>query len=79
MRTTLGTPKDGLHFGMRLARGFVTILALLMVWQLASSVQAPVALAERSVEWAQFDVGINLLTDGRLAVTELSSGEARTP
>ncbi len=70
MRTTLGTPKDGLHFGMRLARGFVTILALLMVWQLASSVQAPVALAERSVEWAQFDVGINLLTDGRLAVTE---------
>ena len=46
------------------------VLALILVWQVAAAVRAPDALAARSVEWAQFDVGIKLLSDGKLSVTE---------
>ena len=54
----------------RAMRGLVAVLAVLMVWQLVSSLHAPAVLAERSVEWNQFDVGIKLLTDGKLSITE---------
>lgn len=59
MRTTRGV-----------VRSLVVVLSVLLVWQLFSSVQAPEVLAARSVVWSQFDVGIKLLTDGKLSVTE---------
>lgn len=54
----------------RVVRGMIAVLSLLLVWQLVSTFQAPVVLAERSVEWSRFDVAVKLLTDGKLAVTE---------
>jgi hypothetical protein len=51
-------------------RGAIAFLALLLVWQLVVTMRAPDALAARSVEWAQFDVGIVLLSDGNLSITE---------
>lgn len=54
----------------RWVRALTVIMGLLLVWQLASALHAPGALAERSVQWNQFDVAIKLLSDGRLAVTE---------
>lgn len=56
--------------GARIVRGFAAVLVLLLVWQLAAAFSAPDALADRSVQWNQFDVAIQLLSDGRLAVTE---------
>lgn len=55
----------------RLLRGAAAVLALLLVWQLVVAVRAPDALAARSVEWSQFNVDIKLLSDGKLAVTEM--------
>ncbi len=54
----------------RTLRGAIAFLALLLVWQLVVTMRAPDALAARSVEWSQFDVGIVLLTDGKLSITE---------
>jgi hypothetical protein len=54
----------------RMVRGAAALLAILLVWQLVATVRAPAALAARSVEWSQFDVAIELLTDGQLSVTE---------
>ncbi|MEZ4530133.1 MAG: DUF2207 domain-containing protein [Thermomicrobiales bacterium] len=56
--------------GARILRGAAALLALLLVWQLAVAVRAPDVSAARSVEWAQFNVAIKLLTDGKLSVTE---------
>jgi uncharacterized membrane protein len=54
----------------RVLRGMAALLAVLLVWQLFATVRAPDAMAARSVEWAQFNVDIQLLSDGRLGVTE---------
>ena len=54
----------------RLLRGAAAVLALMLVWQLIVAVRAPDAIAARSVEWSQFDVAIEMLTDGKLSVTE---------
>ncbi len=54
----------------RLWRGAAAVLALMLVWQLVVAVRAPDAMAARSVEWSQFDVAIQLLTDGKLSITE---------
>ncbi|MCA9859385.1 MAG: DUF2207 domain-containing protein, partial [Thermomicrobiales bacterium] len=54
----------------RAVRGLAATLALLLVVQMVFAVRAPDAMAARSVEWAQFDVAIRLLSDGRLSVTE---------
>jgi hypothetical protein len=54
----------------RVVRCFAAVLALVLVWQLAIGFGANDALAARSVEWTNFDVGIKLLSDGKLSVTE---------
>ena len=54
----------------RVLRGAGAVLTLMLVWQLVVAVRAPDALAARSVEWAQFDVAIDLLSDGTLSVAE---------
>lgn len=54
----------------RLLRGSATLLALSLVWLMAVAVRAPDVSAAKSVDWAQFDVAIKLLTDGQLSVTE---------
>ncbi|MCC6674012.1 MAG: DUF2207 domain-containing protein, partial [Thermomicrobiales bacterium] len=51
-------------------RGIVAVLAILVIWQMAVAIHAPAVLAARSAEWARFDVGVKLLTDGKLSITE---------
>lgn len=64
------SPSDTRLNAARLLRGAGALLALLLLWQVMVAVRAPEALAAKSVEWSEFDVGITLLSDGRLAISE---------
>jgi len=66
----MGVSLRGERATKRVVRSIVAVLAVLMVWQLAAAMHAPAALAARSAEWARFDVGVKLLTDGKLSITE---------